>query len=187
MTILTKQWCQWGGGNGKVSFSYDDTVAAGFPFGKMTAITWQNSSTTAELVSMTLRPGDTGSTINAGTVSSIPLAAGSRVPLLTGMTVLVGAFAFTASGNVAVGGTSIPVTPQAIGSPIPAASTVYVPLPAITIPAFGQTAQLPPFYGGGTVQPTDTVNIAGQNIPMGQITSHGQQFPDPPADLTCVD
>lgn len=192
MAIITKQWCGWGGtdgsgnDNGKVSYQYDDTVSAGFPHGKLTAFTWVNGSSIAELITLTLRPGDTGTPINVGAVTSIPLAVASATPVPNGATVQVGGVSFVANGNTAVGAAAIAVQSHSIGAQIPAGSQVTVPLPAITIPALGQTAPLPAFYGGGTVNPTGSVNLTAVGVPMIQFTAHGQNFVAVPADLTCT-
>lgn len=195
MATQIKQWCGWGGTDGaghdlgSVSYQWDDTVAAGFPFGKLTAFTWANGSAIPEQVTLTLRPGALASSVAVGTVTSLPLAAGSACPVPVGTQVQLssGPTVFTVATAVKVGDTAIAVTSQSNPSLIPAGTLLFCPLPAITIPASGQTAPLPAFYGGGTVGSSGSVNLTPLAVPMMQITSHGLNFVVPPADQTCVD
>lgn len=186
MATVTKQWCSWDADAGTVSYQFDDTVATGFPHGKLTAFTWANGSSNLQLITMTLEPGVTSADIPAGTVTSIPVAAGLKTPVVSGTPINVGGASFTASGNEAVGATSIAVQSQVIGVLIPSGSQVENPLPSVTIPASGQTAPLPAFYGGGQVGSNGSVSVASANVPMQQITSHGINFVTIPATLNCA-
>lgn len=186
MATITKQWCAWDADTGKVSYQFDNTVSTGFPFGKLTALTWTNSSANQQLITITLEPGVTSADIPAGTVTSIPVAAGLKAPISNGQPVVVGGVTFTASANGAVGATSIAVQSQAVGALIPSGSQVEQPLPAVTIPASGQTAPVPAFYGGGNVGSTGSVSVAAAGVPMIQVTTPHGTFVTVPATLNCA-
>ena len=185
MATVTKQWCSWDSDEGTVSYSYDDTVSAGFPHGKLTAFVWANSSVDQQLITITLEPGTTASDLS-GSVTSIPLAAATLTPTPNGATVAIAGVNFTASGNSPTGSTSITVTAQDPGTTIPAGSQVEVPLPTLTIPASGGTATLPVFYGGGTVNSSGSVSVSGFGVPMQQITTPHGTFVAIPANLDCA-
>ncbi len=186
MAIITHQWCGLTGDQGHVSYSYDDTVTSGFPHGKMTAFVWVNDTDQPGLVRMTLQPGVTDSDLVAGLVSSIPLAAASPVPTLSGETVMVADVSFTANASAAVGVTSLSVTPQVIDTLLLAGSEVNAPLPDITIPEQGGSATLPAFFGGGNVSSSGSLNLTNLGIPMQQVQGKLGPIIVPPAILGCA-
>jgi hypothetical protein len=165
MAIITKFFTTWDSDRGKVGFRYDDTVAAGFPFGQWTAIGWQNLSQLPRTVQLTLLPGVTSADLS-GTVTSIPVAAGLLTPIPSGATVVIGGVSFTTTAGRAVGGVTIPVSSTVLGSTILSGSAIAVPLPNVTIPSQGQTSVLDAIYGGATITSTDIVNLTNRNIPM---------------------
>lgn len=187
MATVTKRWCQWADDTGFVEYTYDDTVSSGFPHGKLTGFNWTNPSSTPEILRMTLEPGVTGAVLSAGVVSSIPLAAGSPVPFLSGEPVVVAGVTFAINSNAAVGATSISVTPQSIASSIPSGTPVECPLPEISIPAAGQQGNLPAFFGGQAINSSQSIGVSNLGIPMQTLTGHGgTTLTVPPATLGCA-
>lgn len=182
MALQQKQWCAWDNDLGSVSYTYDDVSLI------LQSIDWNNQSQFGQLVTVTLLPGITSAAIGPGNVTSIPLAAGSLVPLAANQTIqlVVGgsSTSFIVSKAVNVGDLSITVTRQNVAQAIPSGAQVEAVLPSIAIPPVGQQAVEPPPYNV-TLGSSGSVSIANQSIPMVTITSHGLQFLTPPAILTC--
>lgn len=185
MATITKQWCSGDADTATISYTFDNTVATGFPHGKLTGISWANSSADPQFAIITLLPGSTSADTPAGTITSLPVSAGLVTPVPSGQPVVVGGVTFIANGNAAVGATSIAVQSQVTSVDIPSGSQIQVPLPRITIPASGQTSTAPALFGGGTLNSTGSVNVTPLAIPMQQITTPHGNFVQPPANLAC--